>query len=92
MAFGEEIDVPIAPVYNADSLRKDPHVQYRTEWLAASTHGADLMRTPIKFLDAALPAPAKAPTVGQHTDEVLREVLGYDQARIDSLRSSHAVA
>ena len=92
MAFGEEIDVPIAPVYNADSLRKDPHVQYRTEWLTGSTHGADLMRTPIKFLDAALPTPAKAPTVGQHTDEVLREVLGYDQARIDSLRISHAVA
>ena len=92
MAFGEEIDVPIAPVYNASSLRADPHVQHRTEWLASSTHGADLMRTPIKFLDTELPSPVKAPTVGQHTDEVLREVLGYDQARIDSLRTSRVVA
>ena len=27
--------------------------------------------------------PSKAPTVGQHTDEVLRAVLGYDDARVD---------
>ena len=92
MAFGEQVDVPIAPVYDPTSLRADPHVQHRTDWLPAATHGADLTRTPIKFLDAELPAPSKAPTVGEHTDEVLSEVLGYDQTRIDSLRATHAVA
>ena len=92
MAFGEQVDVPIAPVYDPTSLRADPHVQHRTDWLPAATHGADLTRTPIKFLDTELPAPSKAPTVGEHTDEVLREVLGYEQTRIDSLRATHAVA
>jgi crotonobetainyl-CoA:carnitine CoA-transferase CaiB-like acyl-CoA transferase len=29
--------------------------------------------------------------VGQHTDEVLHEVLGYDDARIDALRESGAL-
>jgi crotonobetainyl-CoA:carnitine CoA-transferase CaiB-like acyl-CoA transferase len=42
--------------------------------------------SPIKFLDTEVPVPTKAPTVGQHTDEVLREVLGYDDAKIAALR------
>jgi crotonobetainyl-CoA:carnitine CoA-transferase CaiB-like acyl-CoA transferase len=92
MAFGEQADVPIAPVYDASSLRADPHVEHRTEWLAAATHGADLTRTPIKFLDHPLPAPSRAPTVGQHTDDVLRDVLRYEQSRIDSLRAAGAIA
>jgi crotonobetainyl-CoA:carnitine CoA-transferase CaiB-like acyl-CoA transferase len=33
--------------------------------------------------------PTKAPTLGQHTDEVLRE-LGYDDERIAALRAEGA--
>ena len=36
--------------------------------------------TPIKFVGETLPEPTKAPTVGQHTEAVLREVLGWDDA------------
>src|SRR5437762_9451274 len=32
------------------------------------------------------------PTPGQHTDEILSKVLGYDQARIDELRRARVVA
>jgi crotonobetainyl-CoA:carnitine CoA-transferase CaiB-like acyl-CoA transferase len=32
-----------------------------------------------------------APTTGQHTDEVLSELLGYDADRIAALRASGAV-
>jgi crotonobetainyl-CoA:carnitine CoA-transferase CaiB-like acyl-CoA transferase len=46
---------------------------------------------PVKFRGEELPEPAHAPTVGQHTDEVLREVLGYDEARIRALRESGAL-
>ena len=31
-------------------------------------------------------------TIGQHTDQVLRDVLGYDQARIDQLRADGVIA
>jgi crotonobetainyl-CoA:carnitine CoA-transferase CaiB-like acyl-CoA transferase len=31
-----------------------------------------------------------APTVGQHTHEVLREALGYDEARLASLAQAGA--
>ena len=43
------------------------------------------------FLDVEMPTPTKAPTLGQHTDEVLRQVLGYDDDRIAALRGAGAL-
>ena len=48
-------------------------------------------RRPIKLLDEELPVPTKAPTVGQHTDEVLHDVLGYDDEVVAALRRSGAL-
>jgi crotonobetainyl-CoA:carnitine CoA-transferase CaiB-like acyl-CoA transferase len=44
----------------------------------------------VKFSDGELPSPRKAPTVGQHTERVLREVLGYDAERIERLGAAGA--
>jgi crotonobetainyl-CoA:carnitine CoA-transferase CaiB-like acyl-CoA transferase len=52
--------------------------------------GADQLFTPLHFVGEELPRPAKAPTVGQHTEEVLREVLGYDDNRIAAARAGGA--
>jgi crotonobetainyl-CoA:carnitine CoA-transferase CaiB-like acyl-CoA transferase len=46
---------------------------------------------PVKFDGGDLPAPSKAPAVGQHTDEVLERFAGYDAAKIKSLRESKIV-
>ncbi len=35
--------------------------------------------------------PTRAPTLGQHTDEVLKTRLGYDDARIAALRDAGAL-
>lgn len=35
--------------------------------------------------------PRAAPAVGQHTEEVLREVLGCDETRIRELRATGAL-
>ena len=44
-----------------------------------------------QVVDGAIPTPTKAPTLGQHTDEVLTKVLGYDGARITALRDAGAL-
>jgi len=44
----------------------------------------------IKFIDEELPAPSMAPTVGQHTESVMADVLGYDADKIAALRSAGA--
>jgi crotonobetainyl-CoA:carnitine CoA-transferase CaiB-like acyl-CoA transferase len=52
--------------------------------------GAEQLPNPLKVVDGSLPLPEKAPEVGQHTDEVLKEVLGYDDLRITELREGGA--
>jgi formyl-CoA transferase len=44
---------------------------------------------PIKL--SASPAKIeRSPTLGEHTDEVLKEVLGYDASKVEQLRSAGA--
>jgi crotonobetainyl-CoA:carnitine CoA-transferase CaiB-like acyl-CoA transferase len=45
--------------------------------------------SPVKT-PGAITEPAPAPKLGQHTDELLRDLLGYDDARIARLRSTGA--
>ena len=46
---------------------------------------------PVQFVGEDLPAPAIAPTAGQHTAQVLRDVLGYDEARRAALKEAGAL-
>lgn len=90
LEFGDTVNTPIAPVNSPQTIANDPQFQDRFPWLPASKHGADMLGSPIKFLDEQLPPPLHAPTVGQHTDEVLSKVLDYDDDKIAALRSAGA--
>lgn len=50
-----------------------------------------LCANPIRFSGSAPPLPSAPPTIGQHTDEILREVLGLDDAAIAALRQRRVV-
>ena len=91
IAFGNERNVPIGPVNSPKSIASDPQFHARFPWYPAKEHGADMLPFPVKFRGEALPAPTKAPSVGQHSDAVLREVLGYDEERIRKLRAAGAL-
>ncbi len=45
----------------------------------------------IRMTGTPLADPVAAPTLGQHSPEILRDVLGYDQARIDRLVAAGVV-
>ncbi|MDB5827949.1 MAG: succinate--hydroxymethylglutarate CoA-transferase-like [Variovorax sp.] len=47
---------------------------------------------PIKYSGTPLADPTPAPSVGQHTDEVLRGTLGYSDERIAALREAGALS
>ena len=91
MQLAAQADIPIAPVYDAIGARTDAHTASRLRWLPAEAHGADLIATPVRVSPVDLPAPSRAPDVGEHTSEILRD-LGYSPERIDALRAAHAVA
>jgi crotonobetainyl-CoA:carnitine CoA-transferase CaiB-like acyl-CoA transferase len=86
--FGNEVNTPIGPVNTPKTIADDAQFQDRLPWIPAERLGADQLPTPLKYLDADLPVPEKAPEAGQHTDAVLRDVLGYDDGRISQLREA----
>jgi crotonobetainyl-CoA:carnitine CoA-transferase CaiB-like acyl-CoA transferase len=91
LELGNTANTPIAPVNTPANIGDDPQFQDRLGWIPASELGADQLPNPVKVVHGAtLPPVTKAPEVGQHTDDVLREVLGYDDTTIAAKRSAGA--
>jgi crotonobetainyl-CoA:carnitine CoA-transferase CaiB-like acyl-CoA transferase len=89
--FGNKQNTPMAPVNTPKTLADDPQFKERFPLYPASKHGADMLPFPVKFIGEELPEPTMAPTVGEHNDEVLTEVLGYDKDKIAALREAGAL-
>ncbi|KAF2085040.1 CoA-transferase family III [Saccharata proteae CBS 121410] len=51
-----------------------------------------LVNTPVKYSFSKPSIRSPPPTLGQHTDEILREVIGMSEMDIDNLRSEGVVA
>jgi crotonobetainyl-CoA:carnitine CoA-transferase CaiB-like acyl-CoA transferase len=49
------------------------------------------VRSPIRYGTTPITDPVAAPTVGQHTEQVLSELLGYDRDRLAQLTESGAL-
>ncbi|PLW69190.1 CaiB/BaiF CoA transferase family protein [Pseudohalioglobus lutimaris] len=91
LGFSAEQNTPIAPVNTSANIIEDPQFQARFRILPHEEHGADMLAFPVHFSGEELPTPSRAPTVGEHTEEVLKDVLGYPQSRIDALRNAGAI-
>jgi crotonobetainyl-CoA:carnitine CoA-transferase CaiB-like acyl-CoA transferase len=91
IAWSNEVNTPIAPVNTPKTIADDPQFQDRLPWIPRERLGADELPMPLKVLDDTQPVPTKAPTVGEHTDAVLDDVLGYDRAKIAELRATGAL-
>ena len=82
-------EVPHAPVWNYADLFAQPQGEARG-WRVTvrDPHGqpVDLLGSPFHIAGAELPNPTMPPELGQHTDEVLTELLGLDAGRLAGLR------
>jgi crotonobetainyl-CoA:carnitine CoA-transferase CaiB-like acyl-CoA transferase len=86
IAFGNEHNTPIAPVNTPQTIGDDPQFQHRLPWYPIEAVGALQQPMPLKVVGEEWPTPTHAPELGQHTEEVLQQVLGYDDGRISALR------
>lgn len=91
LQFADDVNTPIAPVNTPQTVVDDPQFRARLPLLPHDVHGADMLPLPVRLVDEHLPAPRRAPTVGEHSDDVLRELLGLDDVELDRLRASGAL-
>ncbi|MEE3327442.1 MAG: CoA transferase [Myxococcota bacterium] len=89
--LGNEKNFPIAPVNTPKTIAEDPQFRDRFPLYPHEKHGADMLPFPLKIAEEELPAPSMAPTVGEHNDQVLGEVLGYDDEKIAALKKAGAL-
>ncbi|MFJ6573977.1 CaiB/BaiF CoA transferase family protein [Streptomyces sp. NPDC091292] len=84
-------DVPIGPVNTPATIVEDPQFGERMPWQSAERLGADQLPFPVRVVGEGPPAAGgRAPAVGEHAEEILRDLLGYDEARIEALRTAGA--
>jgi crotonobetainyl-CoA:carnitine CoA-transferase CaiB-like acyl-CoA transferase len=85
----EGVGVPCGPINDLEQLFDDPHVQSRERRIELPHPLAGVVpqvANPIRYSDAELAYSHAAPTLGQHTDEVLGGLLGMSGEDIAGLR------
>jgi len=92
MAILNPLDVPCGPIMSTEDLAHDEHVRGRDMWVELDHPQRGNwwnVGMPIKLSES--PAVIRrSPTLGEHTDEVLKEVLGYDEGRVGALKQAGA--
>lgn len=91
----ESADIPCAPVNNIGEALENPQVSYRQTIREVEVSGLGRVRTfgnPFKFSNVAESEVLNSPPIlGQDTEAVLRDVLGYTPEHIASLRDAGAI-
>jgi crotonobetainyl-CoA:carnitine CoA-transferase CaiB-like acyl-CoA transferase len=89
----DEFDVPNAPALTRAQVIADPQVDYNNTLIETDHRVAGRLRQtrpPAIFGVTPPGSPKGAPTLGEHSNEILRE-LGYSTSEIDALHQSNVV-
>ena len=86
-----KVNVPCSPINSIDQVFADPQVKARNMEIAMPHSATDelvrLIGSPIKMSESPVSYRRPPPTLGQHSAEVLHELLGLRPDQIDGLRS-----
>ena len=93
MAILNEYDIPCGPILSMKELAEEPSLRQTGTVVEIDhpTRGKYLtVGNPIKLSDSPTEV-ARSPLLGEHTDEILSEVLGFDESRVRDLKNSGAL-
>jgi crotonobetainyl-CoA:carnitine CoA-transferase CaiB-like acyl-CoA transferase len=94
LAALEAAKVPCGAINNLAEVFADPHVQERgmvNAWEHPLAEGLRLVASPLKLSATPVRTERPPPLLGQHTEEVLRELLGWDEQRIAVMRGKEVI-
>jgi crotonobetainyl-CoA:carnitine CoA-transferase CaiB-like acyl-CoA transferase len=86
--------VPAGPVNHVDEVFADPHVLargMRSEFAHPTLGSFEAVPLPFKFDGWDNPVAGTPPLLGEHTDAILAQRLGYAPERIAALRAAKAI-
>ena len=92
----EKLKIGCGPINNIDAVFSDPQVNDRDMVIKmphAALNGASvaLVANPLRLSETAVSYRHPPPLLGEHTDEVLSEILGTDEAEQKSLREAGVI-
>lgn len=86
--------IPCSPVNTMREICEDPHVRHRRMLVEVDQPGVGTVRiagSPLHLSETAGAVRGPAPRLGEHTDEVLRDLLGLPDEEIARLRAEGVV-
>jgi crotonobetainyl-CoA:carnitine CoA-transferase CaiB-like acyl-CoA transferase len=94
LAALEAAKVPCGAINNLAEVFADPQVRERGmvhQWQHPLAGPLDLVASPLKLSGTPVRTDIPPPLLGQHTQEVLAEVLGWDAERLAALRAQEVI-
>jgi crotonobetainyl-CoA:carnitine CoA-transferase CaiB-like acyl-CoA transferase len=85
----ESAKVPCGAINNLAEVFNDPHIRSRdmvTTWQHPASGPVELVSSPMKLSATPVRTDLPPPLLGQHTEEVLRELLALDDSALAHLR------
>jgi crotonobetainyl-CoA:carnitine CoA-transferase CaiB-like acyl-CoA transferase len=94
LAVLDEADVPVGPVNDVAEILADPHARARRLVGSFDYPGVGEFKAlaiPYKFLGWDNPEIGRPPALGEHTESLLKEMLGLSAQDVSRLRSAKAI-
>ena len=91
----EALKIGCGPINTLEKVFADPHIRARGVVVdmphAATPDGVRVIANPVRLSETPADYRRPPPTLGQHTDEILGEMLGYNSAHIAKLRDDGVI-
>src|SRR5262249_42741564 len=87
------LDIPVGPILSMKEIAEDESLRKTGTVVEVDHPGRGKYLTvgnPVKMSDS-IPEVKRSPLLGEHTDEILRDVLGYSDKETGEIKASGAV-
>jgi len=93
-AVFEKDGIPYSPVNNIEQIAEDPHIKCRHMLVELEQPGVGKMKiagSPLRLSETPGEVYAPAPRLGEHTEEILKNILHMSETDIQSLRDERVI-